>query len=114
MATRAIPFQKVTVVEVARVDNQTLVKFSDGKITVLDTDGYTPHPGSFASDLLMKDAVTIVGSRMTDDGLLIRFSDGQFHLFQSSFMIEHRDSHADRIRPGQWLVNNWKRNSAKN
>ncbi len=115
MATRAIPFEKVTVIEVARLDNQTLVMFSDGKITILDTDGTKPPPNRFASDLLMKsaDGVTIVGSRSTEEGLLVRFSDGEFYLFRSSFIIDNRAAQADRIRPGQWLTENWKRQGTK-
>jgi hypothetical protein len=115
MASRAIPFEKVTVIEVARLNNQTLVMFSDGKITILDTDDTRPPPYPFASDLLMKsgDGVTIVGTRTTDDGLLVRFSDGEFYLFRSSFLVDNRAAQADRIRPGQWLTDNWKRQGPK-
>ena len=110
MATHAIPFEKVTVLEVARVENLTLARFSDGKITVVDTDNSSHTPDSFASNSPMKDpnGLTIIGSRTTDDGLLVRFSDGEFYLFNSAFIIDNRTTHADRIRPGQWLTDNWK------
>ena len=110
MATHAIPFEKVTVIEVARVGNQTLVRFSDGKITIVDTDDGSDAPDTFASNSAMKgpNGLTITGTRTTDDGLLVRFSDGEFYLFNSAFIIDNRTTHADRIRPGQWLTDNWK------
>jgi hypothetical protein len=116
MATHAIPFEKVTVIEVARLGNQTLVTFSDGKITTLDKDDRSPPPDSFASNSPMKgtNGLTIIGSRTTDDGLVVRFSDGEFYLFNSTFIIDNRTEHADRVRPGQWLTDNWKRQSPKN
>jgi hypothetical protein len=116
MATHAIPFEKVTVIEVVRVENQTLVRFSDGKITILDTDDPRPPPHTFASNSTMKgpNGITIIGSRTTDDGLVVRFSDGEFYLFRSTFIIDNRTDHADRVRPGQWLTDNWKRQSSKN
>jgi hypothetical protein len=56
------------------------------------------------------DPVQIVGSRTTEDGLLVKFNDGTIYLFDTSFLVENRLKHGDRIHnPSLWLTENWKR-----
>ena len=43
------------------------------------------------------DQVRVVRAKSTRHGLLILFSDGQVFLFHSSFLVQNRLQHADRI-----------------
>lgn len=52
----------------------------------------------------------IVGSKATEDGLLVKFNDGSFYVFHTSFLVENRESHGDRIQnPSAWFAENWKK-----
>lgn len=41
--------------------------------------------------------IGIVRCRATKHGLLILFSDGQVHLFHTSFLVQNRLQHGDRV-----------------